>query len=229
MKEVVKSMKEADKLLEKTPPRYGEALEVYLKANDFNPHNALLNYKIGMCYLHGMQKTKAIPYLEMAIKLNPKAAPDLKYLMARAYHYNYECDNHSDRIIVAGPAFSGSTYSLAESFQTAIGHYRSEFHKLPDLCIVSWSATSKSNALIERSNSDPNDVALNTSNLPLNTSDLALNTRDLALNTPDVAVAYKPLVNTDDMKVKEIAKMGGNISHFVSPLVEERVLEKLKG
>jgi pantetheine-phosphate adenylyltransferase len=29
--------------------------------------------------------------------------------------------------------------------------------------------------------------------------------------------------------VKEIAKMGGNISHFVSPLVEGRVLEKLKG
>ncbi len=97
MKEVVKSIKEANKLLEKEePPRYSAALEIYLKANDFNPHNALLNYKIGLCYLHTMQKAKAIPYLELAIKLDSKAAPDLKYLMGRAYHINYEFDKAID-------------------------------------------------------------------------------------------------------------------------------------
>lgn len=96
MKEVVKSIKDADKLLEKEPPRYGEALEIYLKANDFNPHNALLNYKIGMCYLHTMQKIKSIPYLEMALKLDENAAPNLKYLLARGYHLNYEFDKAVD-------------------------------------------------------------------------------------------------------------------------------------
>ena len=29
---------------------YQQALECYLKANEFNPNNAILNFKIGICY-----------------------------------------------------------------------------------------------------------------------------------------------------------------------------------
>lgn len=96
LRDMVKQIKKGDKLLENEPPVYSEALEYYLVVNDFNPHNAMLNYKIGLCYLNSMQKTKAIPYLEMAFKLDPVVVPDILYLQARAYHYNYEFDRAVD-------------------------------------------------------------------------------------------------------------------------------------
>lgn len=92
MKEMRKVINEGDDLLEKSPPRYTEAIEYYLQANNFNPNNALLNYKIGLCYLHTMVKSRAISYLELANKLDPNATPDLKFQLAKAYHLNYEFD-----------------------------------------------------------------------------------------------------------------------------------------
>lgn len=92
LRQIKKDIKDADKLLEEDVPKYSDALELYLKANDFNPDNALLNYNIGKCYLHTMQKPKAIPYLEHAMKLDPKAAANMLYLLAMGYHYNYEFD-----------------------------------------------------------------------------------------------------------------------------------------
>lgn len=96
LKDVIKKLKEADDLLEEEPPKYAEALELYLEANDFNPDNALLNYSIGKCYLHTKQKPKAIPYLEKAMKLDPDVAANLQYLLAMGYHYNYEFDKAID-------------------------------------------------------------------------------------------------------------------------------------
>ena len=40
---------------------YKQALEFYLLANKFNPNNALLNFKIGQCYLYSNLKLKSIP------------------------------------------------------------------------------------------------------------------------------------------------------------------------
>ncbi len=89
---IKRDLKDAEKLLEEDVPKYSDALELFLKANDFNPDNAWVNYNIGKCYLHTMQKPKAIPYLEHAKKLNPKVAANLLYLLAMGYHYNYEFD-----------------------------------------------------------------------------------------------------------------------------------------
>ena len=72
--------------------RYSTALEHYRAAQAFNPDNALLNYKVGMCYLKTMTKIKSIPYLEKAIKLNPQVEKDVRYLLGRGYHLNYEFD-----------------------------------------------------------------------------------------------------------------------------------------
>ena len=44
--------------------KFAEALQHYLKANEFNSQNVFLNYKIGECYLNSTYKTKSIPYLE---------------------------------------------------------------------------------------------------------------------------------------------------------------------
>lgn len=79
--------------------KFAEALEHYLKANVFNPDNGFLNYKIGECYLKSPYKTKAIPYLEKANKLDPAAHPDLLYSLGSAYHLNAEWDKATDEYV----------------------------------------------------------------------------------------------------------------------------------
>ncbi|TVT40517.1 OmpA family protein [Hymenobacter setariae] len=68
------------------PARFGAALPHYLRAQKFNPKNALLNAKIGECYLHSATKQEALPYLQRAQQLDAKAEPRLHYLLARALH-----------------------------------------------------------------------------------------------------------------------------------------------
>ncbi|MDZ7743102.1 MAG: hypothetical protein U5Q03_15540 [Bacteroidota bacterium] len=96
LKEMIDRLDDGMDLLEEIPPLYAEALELFLVANNFNPNNAMLNYNIGKCYLHTMQKAKSIPYLEMALKLDPNVQPNLKYLLAMGYHYNYEFNKAID-------------------------------------------------------------------------------------------------------------------------------------
>jgi len=69
---------------------YLYALDEYLKAFTFNPANASLNYKIAICYFSTIEKTKSIPYFERAQQLDPGISKDINYLLAQAYHLNYE-------------------------------------------------------------------------------------------------------------------------------------------
>lgn len=104
LKEAVKQIKEGDKLFEDDIPLYDLALEYYLQANEFNPNNALLNYRIGKCYLRTVQKIKSKKYLEKARTLNPKVESDLIYLIGRSYHLNLELD----KAIIAYEEFKGA-------------------------------------------------------------------------------------------------------------------------
>jgi outer membrane protein OmpA-like peptidoglycan-associated protein/tetratricopeptide (TPR) repeat protein len=86
-----------DKFYKEGPGVYRLAIDNYLKANKFNPKNALLNYKLGRCYLDQNDKTEAIRYLEKAIELDPRISLDMEYndvnfLLARAYHLDYQFD-----------------------------------------------------------------------------------------------------------------------------------------
>jgi outer membrane protein OmpA-like peptidoglycan-associated protein len=74
------------------PARFGAALPHYLRAQKFNPKNALLNAKIGECYLHSATKQEALPYLQQAQQLDAKAEPRLHYLLARALHLTGQWD-----------------------------------------------------------------------------------------------------------------------------------------
>ncbi|RZK12641.1 MAG: tetratricopeptide repeat protein, partial [Hymenobacter sp.] len=74
------------------PARFGAALPHYLRAQKFNPKNALLNAKIGECYLHSATKQEALPYLQRAQQLDAKAEPRLHYLLARALHLSGQWD-----------------------------------------------------------------------------------------------------------------------------------------
>jgi tetratricopeptide (TPR) repeat protein len=68
------------------PARFGAALPHYLRAQKFNPKNALLNARIGECYLHSATKQEALSYLQRAEQLDAAAEPRLHYLLARALH-----------------------------------------------------------------------------------------------------------------------------------------------
>ncbi len=93
LKEAVRNIKAADdyyKLGRKGT--YALALEPYLKAQRFNPNNAALNNKIGVCYLNSVQKVKCIEYFQTAYKLNPHVADDILYNLGRGFHLNLEFD-----------------------------------------------------------------------------------------------------------------------------------------
>ncbi|MCD4746214.1 MAG: OmpA family protein [Bacteroidales bacterium] len=69
---------------------FTKALEFYFKANDFNPNNAELNYKIGKCLLQTPEKTASIQYLVKAIDLDPDVNPEVYFLLGQAYKYDYK-------------------------------------------------------------------------------------------------------------------------------------------
>lgn len=66
------------------------AFQSYMKAYEFNPNNALLNYKLGLLYLHSSSKWKAQEYLEKAYKLNPNVEKDIHYYLGMVYQINLE-------------------------------------------------------------------------------------------------------------------------------------------
>src|ERR1017187_1303542 len=75
LKEAKSRIEAGNKLFEQGPMFYKSALFHYLTANKFNPNNAMLNFKIGACYLYSSTKLRSIPYLEKALKLNPAVDP----------------------------------------------------------------------------------------------------------------------------------------------------------
>ncbi len=97
LKEVMKWIKQGDVYYKAGEGMYRKALELYLKANNFNPNNAELNYKIGKCYLNSNQKTESVQYLEKAIELDPKVSPDVNYLLAQGYHLQSEFTKAIDK------------------------------------------------------------------------------------------------------------------------------------
>lgn len=85
--------KEATELMETLPfPKYKQALEHYLKAQEFNPKSTLVNYNIGLCYLHSTQKFKALDYFQNALQLNPTKFKKINYYIGRGFHLNMEWD-----------------------------------------------------------------------------------------------------------------------------------------
>lgn len=92
LKEALNDIKIGDDYFEQGFGYYPMALPNYMKAFAFNSNNALLNYKIGECYMHGDEKQKSIRYYQKAIKLNYKVNPDIHYKLGRAFHVNYRFD-----------------------------------------------------------------------------------------------------------------------------------------
>lgn len=97
LKEAVNNIKEGDEIFEQGSLFYRDAIKYYESANAFNPNNAMLNYKLGVCYLSSITKYKALDHLVKAEKLNPNVSQGLFYYLGLAYHL----DNQFDKAITS--------------------------------------------------------------------------------------------------------------------------------
>ena len=88
LKVAQREIKEGNEWYDMDPSRYELALPHFLAAQKFNPDNALLNFKIGDCYLHSGFKPRALAYLQKAYQLNPDVDPIIHYLLGRGLHLN---------------------------------------------------------------------------------------------------------------------------------------------
>lgn len=91
--EATKNLKKGDEAFaQKSLLRYQKAVEFYLKANQFNPNNAMLNFKIGICFLNSNNKAGSLEYFLKAQNLNAKIDPKINFAIGQAYQYNLKFD-----------------------------------------------------------------------------------------------------------------------------------------
>ncbi|PWL29540.1 MAG: peptidoglycan-associated lipoprotein [Fluviicola sp. XM-24bin1] len=93
LKAAIKSIETGDEYFEGMSVLWKDAIPHYLKANEFNPNNAMLNFKLGACYLQSLERNKALGFLEKAYQLNPSVEARLNYYLGQAYHLNYDFDD----------------------------------------------------------------------------------------------------------------------------------------
>jgi outer membrane protein OmpA-like peptidoglycan-associated protein/tetratricopeptide (TPR) repeat protein len=92
-RDAYKAVKYADDLYAlKTSGGYRRAISFYEEAHQYNANNPELNYKLGVCYLVDLQVEKAERCLEKALKKKADVSPDIRYLLGKTYHNNYEFD-----------------------------------------------------------------------------------------------------------------------------------------
>lgn len=76
-----------------TDENYALAIPFLIKAYDFNPNNAELNLKLGVCYLHTSEKHKAYKHLKLSYDIDPKYSHNIDYYFARAHHFLLEFED----------------------------------------------------------------------------------------------------------------------------------------
>jgi len=95
LKQALKDISAADQFLNSQYPEYKSALDLYLKANNLNPNNANLNFKIGYCYLKTNKIDNSIKHLEKSKNLKTNI-DSINFIIAQAYHISYEFDRAID-------------------------------------------------------------------------------------------------------------------------------------
>ena len=91
-KEAWDSVKEGDRSYKGGLGTYSMARDHYLYAHQYNPDNAALNYKLGVCYLFTDNKYEAINYLLRAYTIDHQVSGDIHLLLGMAYQQVLEFD-----------------------------------------------------------------------------------------------------------------------------------------
>lgn len=93
LKEAWKSVREGDKYYGEGIGTFDLARDFYLFAQQYNPENPQLNYKLGACYLFTDNKYEAINYLHAAFMLEPEVSEDIHMMLGQAFQLVLEFDN----------------------------------------------------------------------------------------------------------------------------------------
>ncbi len=93
LKTALKEFKKGEHLFNHGISQYKNATKHYLKAYEINPDNALLNYRLGVCYITTIHKLESVKYFDKAYKLDPNVAPDILYELAESHHLNEDWDS----------------------------------------------------------------------------------------------------------------------------------------
>lgn len=87
------NLKDGDKIFEQGQAYYNLAIPFYEKAQEFNPNNGELNFKLGLCYLHSPEKSRCLDLFLKSFELTPDYDPfNINYLIARGYHLSEDWD-----------------------------------------------------------------------------------------------------------------------------------------
>ncbi|MFA7272943.1 MAG: OmpA family protein [Crocinitomicaceae bacterium] len=100
---------------------YDLALKHYLVAQKFNPNNATLNFKIGVCYANGTDPEKCVSYLKKANELDAGCDPFLPYYMG----YALQLENKFDEATKAYQMFEND-YKKADNFTKFVSQRKNE-------------------------------------------------------------------------------------------------------
>ncbi|MDN5202003.1 OmpA family protein [Fulvivirgaceae bacterium BMA10] len=68
---------------------YDRAAEYYIQANDMVDGNASLDYRIGLAYMEGSYRHRALEHLKKVYDEFPDFTPELNYLIGQAYQFNH--------------------------------------------------------------------------------------------------------------------------------------------
>lgn len=69
---------------------FENALKNYLEALQIDSSDAQTNFRVGISYLHGERKRKAVRYLERAYNTHPEVDEDIDYHLGMAYQNNHQ-------------------------------------------------------------------------------------------------------------------------------------------
>lgn len=100
---------------------YQQALKEYMIAQKFNPNNALLNFKIGVCHANSTDPFKSIEYIKKAQSLDPACDPFMSYY----YGYSLQLESKFDEAYKAYTDFE-TNYKKADNFSKFVSQHKSE-------------------------------------------------------------------------------------------------------
>lgn len=130
---------------------YKKALQQYEIAQKFNPKNAELNYKIGVCHANSTNPFACIQYFKKAKELDPACHPFLNYY----YGYAMQLEGNYDEASKSYTAFE-TEYKKADNFSKFVSQRKRECtsaRKFTQAPIRAWIDN------VEELNSDKDDLA----------------------------------------------------------------------
>jgi len=92
LRDAIANFKEGNSILELGENMSRSALPYFLKAHAFNPNNALLNFRIGVCYLNSFERNKAFDFIMKANQLDPSIDIKIRFYIGYVYHLKSDWD-----------------------------------------------------------------------------------------------------------------------------------------